>query len=158
MELQYSTVQYCMDSGFLLLCTILHYSTVSRGMPDLSLSWGHLGHIIRYAFEWTGTECHGILRYGKIYEYSLFVCLFVNGSRASSRERPHPLRRLARRLAAGAQDDCRPPCYECFAGTHSIAPRRRALVQRTRAVVTPCQAEKVAGVQLKVSDAPPALL
>ena len=42
------------------------------------LSWGHLGHIIRYAFEWTGTdECHGILRYGKIYEYSLFVCLFV---------------------------------------------------------------------------------
>ena len=25
----------------------------------------------------TGTECHGILRYGKIYEYSLFVCLFV---------------------------------------------------------------------------------
>ena len=40
------------------------------------LSWGHLGHIIRYAFEWTGTECHGILRYGKIYEYSLFVvCL-----------------------------------------------------------------------------------
>ena len=27
-------------------------------------------------FEWTGTECHGILRYGKIYEYSLFVCLF----------------------------------------------------------------------------------
>jgi hypothetical protein len=38
------------------------------------LSWGHLGHIIRYAFERTGTECHGILRYGKIYEYSLFVC------------------------------------------------------------------------------------
>ena len=39
------------------------------------LSWGHLGHIIRYAFErtGTGTECHGILRYGKIYEYSLFV-------------------------------------------------------------------------------------
>ena len=34
--------------------------------------------IIRYAFEWTGTECHGILRYGKIYEYSLFVCLFTN--------------------------------------------------------------------------------
>jgi hypothetical protein len=35
-------------------------------------------YIIRYAFEWTGTdtECHGILRYGKIYEYSLFVCLF----------------------------------------------------------------------------------
>ena len=44
---------------------------------DLILSWGHLGHIIRYAFERTGTECHGILRYGKIYEYSLFVCLFV---------------------------------------------------------------------------------
>ena len=40
------------------------------------LSWGHLGHIIRYAFERTGTACHGILRYGKIYEYSLFVCLF----------------------------------------------------------------------------------
>ena len=40
------------------------------------LSWGHLGHIIRYAFEWTGTECHGILRYGKIYEYSLFVVVY----------------------------------------------------------------------------------
>ena len=37
------------------------------------LSWGHLGHIIRYAFEWTGTECHGILRYGKISRV-LFVC------------------------------------------------------------------------------------
>ena len=41
------------------------------------LSWGHLGHIIRYAFEWTGTECHGILRYGKISRvlFVVVVCM-----------------------------------------------------------------------------------
>jgi hypothetical protein len=50
------------------------FSTYSRVVGDLS--WGHLGHIIRYAFERTGTECHGILRYGKIYEYRI-LCLFV---------------------------------------------------------------------------------
>ena len=56
---------------------------------DLSLSWawGHLGHIIHYSLFGTRSSgrvagrvplryrvraCHGILRYGKIYEYSLF--------------------------------------------------------------------------------------
>jgi hypothetical protein len=58
----------------------------NRGRNTRSLlncfSWGHLGHIIRYAFERTGTECHGILRYGKIYE---FLCLFVCFSSLISR-------------------------------------------------------------------------
>jgi hypothetical protein len=64
---QYFIVRPKSNTVVLLYCTLALYC----------IYWGHLGHIIRYAFEWTGTECHGILRYGKIYEYSLFVWLFV---------------------------------------------------------------------------------
>ena len=50
------------------------------------LSWGHLGHIIRYAFEWTGTECHGILRYGKISRVLFVVVVIFFGAVGGGRD------------------------------------------------------------------------
>ena len=67
-----STLQYKVG------LTLSFLSLISRGVGGIQKGNTSIGcgDAPLYSTPATGTECHGILRYGKIYEYSLFCFLF----------------------------------------------------------------------------------
>ena len=75
MQVKFIFLLVCYCTGYNL--STVHYCKAKNHTVREFLDMEKFTSIVCLFVYCSGTECHGILRYGKIYEYSLFVCLFV---------------------------------------------------------------------------------